>query len=54
MQNHQVSKTHGIRSKDDRTMDIIVHTLLILLTLFFLFPFLNVLSLSQSVKVPMY
>lgn len=48
MQNHQVSKTHGIRSKDDRTMDIIVHTLLILLTLFFLFPFLNVLSLSIS------
>lgn len=48
MQKHQVSKAHGIRSNDDRTMDIIVHTLLILLTLFFLFPFLNVLSLSIS------
>ena len=48
MEKHQVSKAHGIRSNDDRTMDIIVHTLLILLTLFFLFPFLNVLSLSIS------
>lgn len=37
-----------IRSRDDRIMDAVIHTLLIILTLFFLFPFLNVLSLSVS------
>lgn len=37
-----------IRSRDDRIVDAVIHTLLIILTLFFLFPFLNVLSLSVS------
>ena len=39
-------KNHCIRSKDDLIFDTIVHAILIVLTIFFLLPFLNVLSMS--------
>lgn len=39
---------HAIRGRDDVIFDVVSHTLLVILSLFFLLPFINVLALSFS------
>ena len=45
---HKMQATRRIQSRDDKVFDAVVHAILIILSLFFLLPFLNVLSLSIS------